>query len=69
MEEVDTKTDNLFPLSEEQKEAVIKDLHEQGTTFFTWEKLQEWIHRFGPKAKMKDIQQAIEDQEDQEPKL
>ncbi len=49
----------ITSLNEEQKNAVLDDLNQRGATFFTWKTLQDCIKRFGPKARVADVQQAL----------
>lgn len=65
MAEKDPSATGLTP---EQTEKVIDDLHKRGATFFTWKQLQAWIVKFGPRAKMSDVQEAVKAEKDKEPK-
>jgi len=69
MAEENEQASKILPLTEEQKDAAIEDLHERGATFFTWRQLKSWIRSFGPKTKIEEIQKALDNQEDQKTEL
>ena len=67
MEAKDAETPDLIPLSEEEKDAAVQDLHKRGGTFFTWEQLQRLVRHLGPKARIEAIQKVVKNKNDQEP--
>ena len=53
----------ITPLDKKQKGAVLDNLDKRDATFFTWEMLQDWLKRFGPNAKVSEVQQALKKQD------
>jgi hypothetical protein len=47
-------------INDKQKREILGNLFERGL-FFTWEQLQVFILKLGPKAKITDIQKAIKE--------
>lgn len=59
---LDQKNSSILPLDENQKNEVIENFGQKGTTFFSWGMLQRWLKRYGPNAKVADVQKALKEQ-------